>query len=399
MRLSPATKLRATVALLACTLLRAHPLQAQQPDTVSIQTTTQERLDSEPWWPTKSTLPLNTFAGSAACVRCHKDEASTTPMQRAAVTAADATFLKARPAQSFSSRPFTYSLASTPTGIDYTVADGPHRLSRKLDWVMGAGLMGRTFLYQIDGQWYQSQLTYYTALSALDITTGLPPDISNAPATHLTSALGQPLSPDDTRRCFNCHTVHSTTSQGFNPLHAEAGLGCEACHGPGLAHATQMSANPGPHPNLSNIFNPAKLSPVDSNDFCGACHRSFADASQSIAQVQASSTAIVRFQPYRLEESRCWRESLQTQGAQEVTCVACHNPHQPLDKNLASYDKHCLQCHSGSTSTTTHSANVCPKATSQCVTCHMPKVNVPSMHGDFTDHYIRVVHPNEGFPQ
>jgi hypothetical protein len=28
----------------------------------------------------------------------------------------------------------------------------------------------------------------------------------------------------------------------------------------------------------------------------------------------------------------------------------------------------------------------------------MPKVAVASMHGEFTDHYIRVVKPGEGFP-
>jgi hypothetical protein len=380
------------ITIAAMFLLCALPLR---PQSVNLQTTTQERLDTEPWWPTQSNLPLNAFAGSSTCVRCHKDEASTNSMQRAATPAANATFLKGRPTQTFTSKPFTYSLTSTPSGLDYAVSDGPHRLSRKLDWVMGDGILGYTSLYQVDDHWYQSQVTFYTALSALDITTGLAPNVSAAPANRLASALGQPLSPDDTRRCFNCHTVHSTTSQGFNPLHAEAGLGCEACHGPGVAHATRMtSAPPNTHPDLSSIFNPAKLSPADSNDFCGACHRSFADATQSIAQIQATSTAIVRFQPYRLEESRCWRE---TQDAR-LTCVACHNPHEPLNRNSASYDKHCLQCHSTSAIASTHPANVCPKSTTQCVSCHMPKVNVASMHGNFTDHFIRVVRPNDGFP-
>jgi hypothetical protein len=381
------TRITIAVMLLLCSL----PLH---PQSVSMQTTTQERLDTEPWWPTKSTLPLNAFAGSAACIRCHKDESSTNPMHRAAILATDATFLKAHPTQTFIAKPFAYALTATPTGLDYTVSDGPHHLSHKLDWVMGDGVLGRTFLYQTEDHWYQSQVTFYTAQSALDITTGLAPDISTAPANRLASALGQPLSPDDTRRCFNCHTVHSTTSQGFNPLHAEAGLGCEACHGPGLAHATQMTSHPNPHPNLSNIYNPANLSPADSNDFCGACHRSFADATMSTAQAQATSTAIVRFQPYRLEESRCWRE---TQDAR-LTCVACHNPHEPLNKDPVSYDKHCLQCHSATAVASTHPANVCPKSTTQCVSCHMPKVNVASMHGDFTDHFIRVVHPHDGFP-
>ena len=376
------------ISLALILLLCSLSLRAQSD---SLQPTTQERLDSEPWWPTQSNRPLTAFAGSETCARCHKEESTSTSMRRAAVLANDATFLKSKPTQTFTSKPFTYSLASTPSGIGYTVSDGSHRFSHNLDWVLGAGDLGRTFLYQLDGRWYQSFVTFYTALSALDITTGL----DRGPANQLASALGQPLSPADTRRCFSCHTVHATTSQGFNPLHAEAGLGCEACHGPGLAHAQQMSSNPGPHPDLSNIFNPAKLSPPDSNDFCGACHRSFADASTSIASIGASSSAVVRFQPYRLEESRCWRETQDDR----LTCVACHNPHEPLNKNSAAYDKHCLQCHSASAAASAHPANVCPKATSQCTTCHMPKVNVASMHGDFTDHYIRIVHPNDDLPR
>jgi hypothetical protein len=400
MRLSNNTKLRAAFVLYACLLLSVLPLRAQRDNTGAMQTATQERLDSEPWWPTMSNFPLKAFAGSRACERCHQDETSTnpsTPMQRAATPAADATFLRDKPPITLTSAPFTYTMASTPTGIEYTVSDGPHKLSRPLDWVIGAGVLGRTFLYQMDDHWYQSLATFYTNHATLDITTGL----TRAPDPHLATALGQPLSPDDTRRCFSCHTVHSTTSNGFDPLHAEAGLGCEACHGPGAEHATLMTASTKSAPaSAPHIFNPAKLSPVDSNDFCGACHRTFADATLSMASAQASSTAVVRFQPYRLEESRCWRE---TQDAR-LTCIACHNPHQPLNRNPASYDKHCLECHTATAIAPAHAsvavtAKVCPKATSQCVTCHMPKVNVASMHGDFTDHFIRVVRQGEAFPQ
>ena len=379
--------------IFATTLLRA------QTTSVAMQTTTQERLETEPWWPTQSNLPLQAFAGSSTCIPCHTDEASPNPMRHAAEPARDATFLKTIHPRPSTARPFSYTLTPTSTGISYAVADGPHKLTHTLDWVIGAGILGRTFLYQIDDHWYQSLATLYTNPSVLDITTGLTRD----PANRLSTALGQPLSPDDARHCFACHTVHSTTSQGFNPLHAEAGLGCEACHGPGLAHANQMTAaakSPGSSTPIdtSNIFDPSKLSPVDANDFCGACHRTFADASLSMAQAHATSTAVVRFQPYRLEESRCWRE---TQD-ERLTCVACHNPHKPLNHDTASYDKHCLQCHAPTAPTATaqtHPAKVCPKSSSQCVTCHMPKVPVASMHGAFTDHFIRIVHPDQGFPQ
>jgi len=290
-------------------------------------------------------------------------------------------------------------MVSTAAGLDYSVSDGAHRISRRLDWVMGAGELGRTFLYQVDGRWYQSEATFYTDQSRLDTTTGL----SRARGADLASALGEGLSPEDARRCFSCHTVHSTTTSGFNPLHAEAGLGCEACHGPGREHVNRMNQESkgaggeahGVGAVSAGVFNPAKLSPVDANDFCGACHRSFADAGPSVGP--GANVAAVRFQPYRLEESKCWRKTLDAR----LTCVACHDPHQPLNREAASYDRHCLGCHTsgGAGAAGEDAGKSCPKASSGCVTCHMPKVRVASMHGDFTDHFIRIVRADAAFPR
>lgn len=370
-------------------------LYAQRPEGSGIETTTQERLESERWWPTMSTSPLALFAGSQSCTKCHADEIAAgagTSMQRAAVHASDTKFLKETPALELSLPPFHYTLTASAGGIEYAVSDGKDKLTQRLDWVMGAGDLGRTFVYERDDHWYQSMVSYYFERPQLDVTTGL----SGDPNADLTAALGKVLSTEDARRCFSCHTVHATTSRGFNPQHAEVGIGCEACHGPGLAHGNAMdgAAKNAVHGGAAEMFNPARLSPVDSIDFCGACHRAAADVTTSTNQ--ATSTAVVRFQPYRLEESKCWRKTF----AARLTCVACHDPHEPLNRNVASYDKHCLACHTtvAGGSAAAHEAKVCPTAKSRCVTCHMPKVAVASMHGEFTDHYIRVVKPSEGFP-
>ena len=381
----------------ACFVLATAVLQAQAPN---IQATTDEHLETEPWWPTSPNARLDAFAGTATCVTCHADEAGShgriTAMQRAATLATDGRFLKGKSPATLTQGGFNYTMVAKSDGVEYSVTKNGQTLTRKLDWVMGAGELGLTFMYKADDRWYQSELSFYLDQAKLDITNGSAPPSGDDLAT----ALGQPLSADDTRHCFGCHTVHATTTQGFNPLHAEAGVGCEACHGPSGQHVKQMmqaSATSGGAHVASGVFDPSKLSPADSNDFCGSCHRSFSDARLSIAHAGTASTAIVRFQPYRLEESKCWRA---TEDAR-LTCVACHDPHQPLNRSAAFYDGKCLQCHAAGAEkiAVDHAGKVCPKATSGCASCHMPKVNIASMHGDFTDHFIRVAKAGEGFPK
>ena len=377
--------------------LFAAPLYPQAAKGPAMHITTQERLETETWWPTMATAPLKAYTGSADCIRCHADQNAPLPtgMSRAATTGSEPHSLPVLSSRSFVSGGFTYSLMADSLPLRLSVSRGERRATQTVDWVIGAGDLGRTFLYNTGGHWFQSEATLYTQRSMLDLTTGFGPSTSTSPM----GALGNLLSPAEARACFGCHTVHATTSAGLDPLHAEPGIGCEACHGPGRKHADKIAAEKTQEktgePEDLAIFQPAKLSPSDSIDFCGSCHRSFADASLSTGpQVDR---AVVRFQPYRLEESTCWRA---TQD-ERLTCVACHDPHKPLNHVAASYDANCLQCHS----TGKHNADeqraptACPKATHDCVTCHMPKVNLPSMHGDFTDHYIRIAREGETLPR
>ena len=146
------------------------------------------------------------------------------------------------------------------------------------------------------------------------------------------------------------------------------------------------------------IFNPASLGPVELMDFCGACHRAPLDVATAKNFVPLN----IRFQPYRLSKSRCWgRPDLR------ITCVACHDPHEPLVHDAAFYDAKCLACHAAAA--TEASAGVaadpvhgkhssCPVSTIRCVSCHMPKYEDPQFHGSFTDHDIRIVHPGDAYP-
>src|SRR6266851_1593487 len=127
-------------------------------------------------------------------------------------------------------------------------------------------------------------------------------------------------------------------------------------------------------------------------DFCGACHRTPVDVAAFMPANMGIAT--LRFQPYRLERSLCWGQK----GDARITCVACHDPHQPLVRNLAAYDAKCLKCHAstGSSPSATLIAG-CTVGKKDCASCHMPKYEIPAVHAKFTDHYIRIVRPGTGF--
>jgi len=146
-------------------------------------------------------------------------------------------------------------------------------------------------------------------------------------------------------------------------------------------------------PRAAPFSRTAKLSPIDSVDFCGACHGTWWDLKLS----GAKGVATVKSQPYRLESSKCWGK-----GDGRLTCIACHDPHQQLRVEPSSYDAVCLNGHVASTAdkpTTNRPGAGCSVDTKNCVSSHMPTVYVPEMHYKFADHRIRIARPGDTYPE
>lgn len=99
----------------------------------------------------------------------------------------------------------------------------------------------------------------------------------------------------------------------------------------------------------------------------------------------------VRFQPYRLINSRCYDAA-----DARIRCLSCHDPHNTAPRALASYDKQCQSCHSASNGKP--GAKVCKVGKSECAGCHMPKVEIKEAHNKFTDHWIRIARPGGQVP-
>jgi hypothetical protein len=137
-----------------------------------------------------------------------------------------------------------------------------------------------------------------------------------------------------------------------------------------------------------------RVSAGDLSNFCGQCHRSW----ETVVRNHWKGPAFVRFQPYRLQNSKCFAAD-----EPRISCLACHNPHQQVNHDQAFYDTKCLACHgetkgSSVAATAAPAAKTCPVAKDNCSTCHMPKIELPGGHAQFTDHQIRIVRPGEPYP-
>lgn len=387
-RFRPATWMARVFVIL---VLYGYDTGGQSTPFSGISLPTPVRVQSEGWWPTKGAAAREEYVGAAECARCHGPKAATykaAAMSQASTRALNSESLRQHDHLAFQQGPFSYQLVTTGGESTLKVSNTTSSLSADLLWAMGAAHMGQTYVYQLQGKFYEGRVSFYGETQALDITPG---HSRETPAT-LESALGmQQEPPSELHRCFGCHTTASMTKNEFDSERAVPGVTCEACHGPGAKHVAAIKAGSESAKDL--IFNPARLGPVDQVDFCGACHRTWQDVVGS--GLTGVGVLNARFAPYRLQNSKCWK----TQDAR-LTCPACHDPHKPLVHDAASYDSRCLQCHveKGATKTANKPGAACPVATKECVTCHMPKVEPPNMHSSFTDHWIRIVLPGKPYP-
>jgi hypothetical protein len=361
----------------------------------NVSLATEDHIESPGWWPTKSAASLDKFVGTAECAKCHSQIAASqaaTPMAQAATPAANSEILQSHADLTEQRAAYHYELSTSRNAVNFSVSDGAQSLSANIAWAFGLGHKGQTYIYERDGGFYESHLSFYKSLQSLDLTTGH--DAGNP--DDLKSAMGRWLDAGEARRCFGCHTTASSIAGHFDTSHLTPGVQCESCHGPGATHVSAMKSGK-IEQGRAAIFNPRRLNSTASVDFCGACHRTWADV--ILADQKLRSVMNVRFQPYRLEDSKCWRNSA---GDPRLACVACHNPHEQLNQTASSYDAKCLTCHS-SASTAENSAGksapkICPQSKSNCITCHMPQVEVPTIHATFFDHRIRIPRPNSAYP-
>ncbi|HLX41918.1 MAG TPA: tetratricopeptide repeat protein, partial [Bryobacteraceae bacterium] len=231
-------------------------------------------------------------------------------------------------------------------------------------WAFGAGEKATTWVTQTGEETIAEHgLSYYAATKSLALTPGHQDGKDVVYRTF--DPVGTAL------RCFSCHSTGPVMLKAAYKVEpSEPGVRCEACHGPGAAHVKSGGA-PG------TIQNPKRLAPAELNVLCGACHRQASDLDDD---TDWSNAWNVRHQPAYLHRAACFRNSKDA-----LSCITCHDPHQPLKKTAASYDARCAGCHKN----VLHKTAV---ASRSCVSCHMPQVSTSaSLH--FTNHWIGIYDP------
>jgi hypothetical protein len=325
-------------------------------------------------------LIASAASGDAACAQCHAKETShfrETPMAQALDTVADCAILKAHPDLRFREGRYESRIVRKGESSILTVTQGNDSLSVPILWAFGRGRAGQTYVFQYGGNYYESRVSFYEALGALDLTMGA----MNRTPQDITEAAGRRMDALGTRECFACHS-NGGVAQG--KLHFEglvAGVGCQSCHGQAEKHVEAMRSGDAAAAMMNHL---AGLTADETSELCGKCHRTWSQ----IAVSGPRGVNNVRFQPYRLANSKCFDPA-----DPRIRCTACHDPHGALETNLASYDVKCGSCHSAAQHT-----KVCKVATKNCAGCHMPKVELPGAHAQFTDHQIRIVRAGAPYP-
>ncbi|MDE3164275.1 MAG: cytochrome c3 family protein [Acidobacteriota bacterium] len=301
-------------------------------------------------------------------------------MSRALEPVESCEILKRNPSLTWSDGAYRYSIARSGGGYRYSVTDGKESGEATLLYAFGQGKAGQTYLYRKDGQFYESRASYYDEKKGLDLTIGA----QNVRPENIGQALGRVITPGDARDCFGCHTTGARRGGDLRLEHFEGGVQCEDCHGPGAEHAAGVmkgEVKPGAIRSLKG------LTAEETNDLCGACHRTW----ETVMLRQIRGTANVRFQPYRLTNSPCY-----TTGDSRIACTACHDPHAALAADVRYYDSKCAACHNAAN--TAIAKRTCKVGKEKCVTCHMPRYEAPGSHHAFFDHWIRVARAQDPYP-
>lgn len=319
-------------------------------------------------------------ANAGECSSCHRQQTARfahTPMAQALVSVAGSDILRQHPDLSFREDQYQSRLVRDGERTLLSVTNGAETLTVPLLWAFGQGQAGQTYVFERNGALYESRVSFFNAIQKLDLTMGA----QNTKPADLEQAAGRRMEPADARDCFGCHSSGGVVQSRLQLETLSPGIACASCHTGAPRHAAAVRAGRAVEAKMPRLSN---LAAEEMSELCGRCHRTWSQ----IALNGPRGVNNVRFQPYRLTNSKCYDAT-----DSRIRCTACHDPHVDLETRTTAYDAACMACHS----TAAH-GKICRVAKQDCVSCHMPKIDLPGAHARFTDHQIRIVRANEPYP-
>jgi Cytochrome c554 and c-prime len=258
-----------------------------------------------------------------------------------------------------------------------------------VDYAVGSGRHGITMIARDnEGIDRELRVSYFAEKQSWGETKGI-----NFAPRDAGDHIGIPLGSQSLHQCLHCHTTWSRSVDpgrvgARGPEGQDRGIGCERCHGPGLNHVKAARSG---YAEMA-IALTAKTPHAVRLKSCAGCHA--ADGS-----VKPSDPEFTRAQGTTFLFSRCYRA-----GKDQMSCTTCHDPHRSVETSMSHYETKCLACHGAISRPlgTPRSSQVghekgrsiapsCPvNATTNCISCHMPKVDDPTRRSRFTDHHIRI---------
>ena len=278
---------------------------------------------------------------------------------------------------------YSYRVERQGNQSNYSVSDGVNTVTMPIHWAMGASsAIGQTYVLEKDGKLYESRISYFGELNGLAPTLGS----EGHPPADIDEAAGRLMSSDDKLRCFGCHATNAASGKQLTLDKMTPGVQCSHCHEAAEAHLAAKAGGSGKSTVPAGLGDLPDFTAENVSNFCGRCHRTWAE----VLVEEDRSINNIRFQPYRLWGSKCYDPA-----DARISCVACHDPHKEFSVQAADYDAKCQTCHGGGKV----EAKACPVSKNNCVSCHMPKIELPGAHYKFSDHRIRIVKPNEPYPR
>ncbi len=285
------------------------------------------------------------------------------------------------------------------------------RDTHELEWIIGAGENGFGGLIRQGAYLFQAPLSFYSKPGRWELSPGY--ELGNL-------GFNRAILPG----CISCHSGRPNAVPDGNgrfegPPFSELAIGCENCHGPGLAHVVAAQAGlEAFQGHDSRIVNPALLPPALADNICMSCHqtgdvrvlkpgKNYGDFRPGAPLDDTMSILMVpprRESPppsdllehyYSMTLSKCYRAS-----GERMSCINCHDPHlEPTHEEAPEYfRKKCLSCHTEKSCTLSLQAREQQHPADDCAGCHMKKRDVQEIsHSSITNHRI-LARPDEPFP-